>query len=126
MPKELAWYPPHALTAKEGMEYSTSFPKVQEYKEIKKIMAHDVPFIVARKISEGNKADNKWNIPIKNQKILPMLSQMDAVKEFSQGQLQSPKGFWQETQSLQNNTARILTGQVTSTSKRMDQERVGT
>jgi hypothetical protein len=57
-------------------------------------MAHDnVPFIVARKIIEGNKTDNRWNIPVKNQKNYPMLSQKNDVKEFSQTHLHSPKRF---------------------------------
>jgi hypothetical protein len=38
-------------------------------------MAHDnVPFIIARKIFEGNKADDKWSIPVKNQKNFLTLS----------------------------------------------------
>jgi hypothetical protein len=52
-------------------------------------------------------------------------SRIDAVKELSQRHLQSPKGFWQGTKGLQNNRARILAGrEVTSTSKRLIQERV--
>jgi hypothetical protein len=55
-------------------------------------MAHNnVPFIVARKIFEGNKADNKWNITVKNQKNFTTLSQKDAVKELSQRHFHSQK-----------------------------------
>jgi hypothetical protein len=97
---------------------------MQKYKEIKKCIAHDnVPFIIARKIFERNKVDNKWNTSIKKQKKFPTLDRKDAVKELSQRHPQSPKGFRQGTQSLQNNRARLLKGQeVTSTSKRLDQE----
>jgi hypothetical protein len=48
-------------------------------------MAHDnVPFVIARKIFEGNKTDNKWNIPIKNQKNFPTLSRKNTIRELSQ------------------------------------------
>jgi hypothetical protein len=50
-------------------------------------------FIVARKIFEGNKADNKWKIPIKNQKNFATLSWNSASKELSHRHLQSAKGF---------------------------------
>jgi hypothetical protein len=44
-------------------------------------MAHNnAPFIIARKIFEGNKADNKWNIPVKNQRNFPTLLWKDLSK----------------------------------------------
>jgi hypothetical protein len=91
-------------------------------------LPHDnVPFIVARKIFEGIKADIKWNILTKNQKNFPELSQKDAVKELSQRHLHSAESFRQTTQSLQNSGAMLLTGQeVTSTSKGLGQEGKGT
>jgi hypothetical protein len=96
---------------------------MQEPKEIKKYTAQDnVPFTVARKIFEWNKADNKWNIPIKNKKKIPNPSRKDAFLKT----LSDSKSFRQRTQSFQNNRARLLAGQeVTFTSKRLDQEVVG-
>jgi hypothetical protein len=101
---------PSCINCKGGHEaLDQSCPKIQESKEIKKMMAHDnIPFIVARKIFEGNKVGNKWNISIKNQNNFPTLGQKDAIKELSQRHPQSPKGFQQGTHSLHNNRARLL------------------
>jgi hypothetical protein len=118
---------PHALTVKIMVHSTKVVLKTGILRNKKKNMPRDnVPFIVARKIFEGNKADNKWNIPTKNQKNFPNVSQKDAAKEPSQRHLHSAKGFRHTTQSLQNSRAILLTGQeVTSTSKRLGQERVG-
>jgi hypothetical protein len=51
-------------------------------------MAHDnVPLTAARKIFEENKADNKFEHPVNNQKKFPTLSQKDAVKKLSERHL---------------------------------------
>jgi hypothetical protein len=65
--------PPSCINYKVGLgAFDQSCPKIQESKEIKKFMAHyNVPFIVARKIFKGNKADNKWDITVRNQKNFP-------------------------------------------------------
>jgi hypothetical protein len=66
-------------------------------------MAHDkVPFIAARKIFEGNKADNKLNIPVKDQKNFTTLSWKDAVKEISQRHLHFPKIFVKQPRTFKS------------------------
>jgi hypothetical protein len=66
-------------------------------------MAHDnVPFIVARTIFEGNKADNKWIIAVKNQKNSTTLSQKDAVRELSQRHLHPPKIFVKQPRAFKS------------------------
>jgi hypothetical protein len=49
--------PPSCINCKGGHgAFDQSCPKINESKEIKKIMAHNiVPFVIARKVFEGNK-----------------------------------------------------------------------
>jgi hypothetical protein len=88
-------------------------------------MAHDnVLFIVVRKFFEGNKADNKLNIPAKNQKNFPTLSCKDAVNELSKRHFHSkkfcrqPKPWKQQTQTTQRPRSDIYL-------KDIGQERLG-